>query len=751
MIYIFSEKLLSLKTKLNYILIDSFECSESTLELRSPKLIDDLHLITVKSMNNVLKNSFDNNVDNLHKLDKKYQQKSYSVDEINVKKIKNKTIKKKRVTSPVITTKSLLIDNQEDLLNQTSLNVPELRVRKLNNKNKKKNKGKINNLNIVNNEISDTNINKGQTLSNDSIGKTVIIPHSITVHDLSYVLKIPEAEIITYLFLNKSIAATVNHFLDIHIIKEVAEHYNFTVVSDKENIKTTNESNRKVTSSDGHIRSPIITILGHVDHGKTTLLDTILETNLVHNEFGGITQSMSAYEMSWTYQSHNYDLIFLDTPGHESFKAIRLRGAKITDIALLIISVDDGLKPQTVEAINYIKQFNIACIVVITKVDKSDQNIEFILNDLSTHGIVTEEWGGSIPLVQVSAIYNRNIDTLLSKICMLSSVKNFTANIDQLAVGTIIDSYLDKKQGPVASILVRDGILKVGNVIASGNIYGKVKRVISLSSEPVSVASPSSIVQVLGFSIVPMAGLDFKVFYNEKQAKEFCLNAPDISNNTSFSKTLSSRIVQNYGQNLQNIKLIIKADTQGSLEAIIDLLSTISQQKVQLSIISASFTTVSNSDFDLASTTGASIIAFNVDLTSDINNSIKKYNIIFKNFNVIYDLFEFVKTSMLNLVEPEYDRVFIGRAIVKTIFNINKGCVAGCYVSEGKLIKSSYLCVYRKQQLIYEGLLNSLKRLKNDVNEVSLGNECGVMCDYDLWKEDDSISAYQLIPKQKIL
>nr|ARW68304.1 translation initiation factor 2 [Chondria sp. (in: red algae)] len=747
MTYFFSEKLLSVKIKLSYILIHSFECNESTLELELPKLIYELNTSSSNSTKKMLNNAFVNKRDDLYKTDKKYQQNSYSIDNSDIKKTKNRAIKKKRVTSPTMITKNFLSDNQEDLLNQTSLSLSELKIRK----NKRKNKGKIDDTNTINNVITNNDKPEMESLVTDNADKKVIISNSLTINELSSILSIPDAEIITYLFLNKSIGATINHVLDIDIAKEVAEHYKFTVINSQENNKIYTNSDRYVISSVGSTRSPIITILGHVDHGKTTLLDAILKTNLVHNESGGITQQMSAYETSWSYQSNNYDLIFLDTPGHESFKKMRLRGAKITDIALLIISIHDGLKPQTIEAIKYIKEFDITCIIVITKVDKSNQNIESILNNLSIYGLVPEEWGGDIPVVQVSAISNKNIDVLLSKICMLCSIKNFTANTDQLAIGMIIDSYIDKKQGPVANILVQDGILKVGNVIASGNIYGKVKRIISLSSKSISLARPSSIVKVLGFSVVPVAGLDFKVFENDKYAKQFCSNYASKAPNTTALKNLNSRIAQNYSDNLKYIKLIIKADTQGSLEAIIELLSTIPQLKVQLSIIAASFTTVSNFDLNLAATTGAFIVAFNVNISSSISNSIKKYNINFKNFNIIYDLFNYVQTSMLDLVEPEYDRVLIGHAIVRTVFNINKGCVAGCYVSEGKLTKSCYLCVYCKDQLVYEGVLNSLKRLKNDVNEVLLNNECGIMCDYNLWKENDSIDAYNLIPQQKIL
>lgn len=744
MIYLLSQKFSTYQIKLNYTLISAFECNDSIINLTSPKLIDSLHFLTTKLNHDNLGDNFNDNQNNLRKSDKKYQPVSYSKDNVDVKKIKNKNIKKKRVSTTSSYTKSLFDHNQEEVFNHTSSNISELKIRKLSNKSKSK--SKINDTNIVSRDIRLTNTVRNNLPNN--IEKKVLISDSLTVNDLSNELAIPQAEIITYLFLKKSIAVTVNHLLDSNLAKEVAEHYHFNVISDKDEMKVQPRSRISKDLLDGFSRSPIVIILGHVDHGKTTLLDSILETNLVHNEFGGITQALSAYETNWIHESKRYQLIFLDTPGHQSFKAMRLRGASIADIVLLIISVEDGIKPQTVEAINYIKAFNLSCIVVITKVDISDKKIDFILNDLSNYGLLTQTWGGITPVIQVSAVNNRNINTLLSAICKLSCEKNLTANIHQRAVGTILDAYLDKKQGPVANILVQDGTLKVGDVIASANLFGRVKKIMDLSFKSISIAYPSSILQVLAFSSIPIAGLEFKVFSNEKEAKKSCL---DYSNNVKLNKILNSRIGQTYSSNIKNINLVLKADTQGSLEAIIDLFSTISQSKVQLSIISASCTVVSNSDFELAVTTGASIVAFNINLNSNINNNIKKYNVNFKTFKVIYDLLEFVKTSMLDLLEPEYDRVLVGRAVVRTIFNMNKGCVAGCYVNEGKLLKSSYLCVYRKDHLVYEGLVNSLKRLKDDVNEVLMGNECGVMCFYDLWQENDSIVAYNLVSKPKLL
>nr|YP_010170968.1 translation initiation factor 2 [Chondria tumulosa]QSD57109.1 translation initiation factor 2 [Chondria tumulosa] len=755
MVLFFKRQFVILTIDVVSLSIYSFECSENFLQLNLPKLINELTSINFHSMNNINKTlniPIASQIDDSYKLDKKYQGDNYSLDIIDSKKTKSKTFKKKRNHSITINNRDIFTDNHDEFFNQSEFDVSSSETRRLISKSRKKDKTKLDDSNFDNNYINMSGTLRSQNLNSNEENKTVIITNPLTLHEFSSLLNIPEAEIITYLFLNKNIAATVNQLLDNNIMEAIASNYHFTIInSDTNNLSDIN-SHEYVSSSDSIDRSPVITILGHVDHGKTSLLGSILKTNLVTDEFGNITQFISAYEMSWIYNSKTYNLIFLDTPGHESFKAMRLRAAKVTDIVLLVVSVDDGLQPQTVEAIKYIKEINLNCIVVVTKVDNSDQNIDLILQDLAYHDLVPKQWGGEVFVVQVSALNNRNIDILLSKICMLCDVNKFTTNPNQLAEGIIINSFLDKKQGPVASLVIQNGSLKLGDIIASVNVYAKVKSIVNLSSQKVKIAKPLSIVQVLGFSVVPQVGSVFKVFNTDKQAKQFCLTYSNQNNDIDKLKTLNNRISYNFSNsNLKQIQLIIRTDTQGSLEAILDLLSVIPQNKVRLNIISANFYTISNSDLELAIATKSLIITFNINLTTNILNIVKKNNIVFRSFNVIYDLFDYIKKSMLDLIEIEYEKVFIGSAIVRTVFNINKGSVAGCYVSEGKLIKMCYICVYRENQLVYEGILNSLKRLKNDVNEVSVNTECGLMCDYNLWEENDLINAYNLIPKDKTL
>nr|ARW60205.1 translation initiation factor 2 [Laurencieae sp.] len=746
-----------LKSDFKYISLYSFEYSDRILELSSPKLISSLDLIPVDStlvpeFTKVISNSSGTNVNIPYNFDKRYKDNNYSQDNVDNKKSKSKQIKKKRNTSSSIGSEDIFVDVNDDLFNKDSLDISLLKSRKLNSKTKKKSKVKIENLNSNANSLDISyGVKPTKDLNSDQSKNTVVINNSLTVQQLSSKLNIPEAEIITYLFLNKGISVTINQVLGITTAKEVALQYNFTLLDLDDNINDYFLSSKTLNLDTSISRPPIITILGHVDHGKTTLLDSILKTNLVLKESGGITQAISGYEMQWDHNSKTYKLIFLDTPGHQSFKEMRFRGARITDIVLLVIAFNDGFKPQTVEAVNYIKEMNLNCIVVITKTDNSDQNVDFILNDLAENGLIYDKWGGNVPVVQVSALTGRNIDTLLSEVCIMSNAKNFVANPDQLACGTIFESYLDKKQGPIAYIVIQNGTLKIGDIIASSGIYGRVKNIINSSLHKLRVATPSSVVQVLGFPTLPQAGSLFQVFKSDKEAKQFCLDYSYQANNFSVLKTHNKSMAQDINTNIKDTKLIIKTDTQGSLEAIVDLLSSIPQSKVRINIVLAGFGVVSSTDVELAIVTRSLIIAFNIDTSSSINNLIKKYNLTFKAFKIIYDLCEYVKSVMLDLIDLDYDKVFIGRACVRTVFNMSKGSVAGCYVNEGRLTKMSHICVYREDEIVYEGLLYSLKRIKSDVSEVLVGHECGVMCNYTLWQKDDIIDAYDLIPKQKTL
>lgn len=669
-----------------------------------------------------------------NKFEKKYKNNSNSDDILELKKNKSKLTKKIR-KNPVLDTADLFIDDSGNFFDK---NISSYKPSKYKKKDKSKNF----------NSLSSTNSGD----KNISINREVLLSAPLSIQSLSVKLNIPEAEIITYLFL-KGMSVTINDVIDIPIAQEIALNYNFKILQKedrdsklKETVGNLNDSRLQTK------RSPIVTIFGHVDHGKTTLLDSIMKTNLSKKEYGGITQSINGYEVEWLYESENYKLVFLDTPGHEAFESMRFRGAKVADIALLVVAADDGLKPQTIESIKYILSMKLAYIVVINKIDKADIDIMKIKKELASYDMIAEEWGGEAVIVEVSALNGQNIDLLLSSICLIAELNNFTTDIDKPAQGTILEAYLDKKKGIVANVLIQHGILKVGDFIVAGKIYGKVKNLLNISCKKVDRVYPSSIVQVLAFSTPPQSGIIFSAVNGEKEAKHLtnCYREKDVKQ-LNLLKSLNKKIFFDNNSNVKQLNLILKTDTQGTLEAIVNSLMKISQEKVQINLIQASVGNLSSTDIELALAADARIVGFGIESSSYINGLIKQYKLDFVAFNIIYDLLDYLNNCMLDLVDPEYENIFFGKAVVQTVFSINKRSVAGCLVKEGKLQKMSYIYVYNNNVISYKGILTSLKRLKDDVDEVLAGNECGLMCEYDNWKVGDIIKAYQLKPKEKTL
>lgn len=719
--------------------------SDKVLHLKQPKLLGlyESNNSTSKKLLDTLNNSIvdissnQTNTNLSSKFDKKHKNDSHSEKILDTKKNRSKVSKKNRKTVNVeqddlfITKNSTFNSDAESVLKSHKIN-----------KYKKKDKYKSDIIDHVY-TLSDLNHENNE----------IVLTSPLSIEELSSKLDIPEAEIITYLFL-KGISVTINDVLDVSIAKEVAKSYKFNVV-DQELIEEISSGisydNRSIKEQIK--RSPIITIFGHVDHGKTTLLGAILNKNLVKQESGGITQSINAYQIEWPYNSSPYKLVFLDTPGHEAFTAMRLRGAKITDIALLVVAADDGLKPQSIETINYILKMKLSYIIVINKIDKSNINLLKIKEELSEYNMVCEEWGGDAKIIEISALTGKNLDLLLSNICLVSDNQGFTANPNKLAEGTILEGYLDKKQGVIANVIVQNGTLKVGDPIIAANTYGKIKSLIDYKGLNVKEAKPSSIIQVLGFSVVPQSGVFFKTVNNDKEAKKSINSSSNELKKTLNEniKLLNTRITTDNKNNLKQLNIIIKTNTQGSLEAIVESLLKIPQGKVQINIVSADSGNVSNTNIELALATSALIIGFNINTSSHVNTLIKQNNLKLNIFNIIYDLIDYIKNYMLDLIDPEYQHIFIGRAIVQTVFYINKKTVVGCLVNEGKMKKLSHINVYREGSIVYEGVLTSLKRIKDNVDEVLSDNECGILCDYDLWQKMDVIEAYDLNPQQKCL
>lgn len=719
--------------------------SNEILYLKFPKLIGNCLKVSPNVSNLPIQADSFTNVSNVNdfkkygtnqpnKFEKKYKNNPNSDDILELKKNKGKSTKKVR-KNPILDTADLLIDEAGNFFDK---NIGAYKPSKY----KKKDKSKIFNVPPSTNS-SDKNI---------SSNREVLLSTPLSIQGLSIKLNIPEAEIITYLFL-KGMSVTINDIIDVTIAKEIALNYNFKIVPDEDRDVKSGEIVDNLTDSCLKTkRSPIVTIFGHVDHGKTTLLDSIMRTNLSKKEYGGITQSINGYEVEWLHESQNYKLVFLDTPGHEAFESMRFRGAKVTDIALLVVAADDGLKPQTVESIKYILSMELAYIVVINKIDKVYIDIVKIKKELASYNMIAEEWGGDAVIVEVSALSGQNIDLLLSNICLIAQLNNFTANIDKPAQGTILEAYLDKKKGIVANALIQNGVLKLGDFIVAGKIYGKVKNLLSNSCKKVSRAYPSSIVQILAFSTLPQSGIIFSAVDNEKEARNLTNGYLEKNmKQLNLLKSLNKKMFFDSHTNVKQLNLILKADTQGALEAVINSLIKISQEKVQINLIQASVGNLSSADIELALAADARIVGFGIESSSHINILIKQYKLDFAAFNIIYDLLDYLNICMLDLVDPEYENIFLGKAVVQTVFSINKRSVAGCLVKEGKLKKMSYIYVYNNNIISYKGVLTSLKRLKDDVDEVLTGNECGLMCEYDNWKLGDIIKAYDLKPKEKTL
>jgi translation initiation factor IF-2 len=593
---------------------------------------------------------------------------------------------------------------------------------------------------------------KDLELSNMSKPTQVSLTQPLTVQELADLFSISKTEIIKSLFL-KGISITVNQLIDTVTAQKLGQEFGIEVLlssqeytSEKKSLDLTNSISESLSS-----RPPVITVMGHVDHGKTTLLDKIRKTQTAQKEAGGITQRIGAYEVLIQHKNEERKLIFLDTPGHAAFSGMRSRGVSITDVAVLVVAADDGVKQQTIEAIKQIQASNVPIIVAINKVDKEDANVESIKEELSKYNLISEEWGGETLMVPISAMQGTNIDTLLEMILLLSDVMNLQADSSALPEGMVIESNLDRAKGAVASVLVQNGTLRVGNILQVGGNLAKVRGMINSMGESIKEAGPSSPVLIWGLSKVPSVGDTFTAFKDEKDAKLFITNNPGPSRTSinSFPQ-ISENYAVSDSENKSRINVIIKTDTQGSAEAIATSLNKINDSKVQIRILYSCAGEVTETDVEFASTSSAVLLAFNTTAASGAIKSAKALSVIIKEFNVIYDLFDFIESLIDSLVGPQYEEKFIGMASVKTVFPLAKSFVAGSFVLEGKITKASFIHVIRGNEIVYKGLIDSLKRIKENVLEVLQDSECGIfVSEFDSWKSGDIIKAFELVPKKK--
>ena len=589
----------------------------------------------------------------------------------------------------------------------------------------------------------------------------IIVPEdNLTVQELADKLSLESSEIIKSLFF-KGITATVTQSLDLATIETVAEEFGVPVLQD--DIQEAAQKTVDMIESDDVDnlikRPPVITVMGHVDHGKTSLLDSIRESRVASGEAGGITQHIGAYQVEFEHESKKKKLTFLDTPGHEAFTAMRARGTKVTDVAVLVVAADDGCRPQTIEAISHARAAKVPIVVAINKIDKEGASPERVKQELSEKDLIAEDWGGDIVMVPVSAIKKQNIDKLLEMILLVSEVEDLQANPDRAAKGTVIEAHLDKAKGPVATLLVQNGTLKSGDVLAAGSVLGKIRAMVDEHGNRIKEAGPSFPVEALGFSEVPTAGDEFEVYPDEKTARAIVGDRATDARATKLAQQMASRRVSlsslssqaNDGE-LKELNLILKADVQGSVEAILGSLEQLPKDEVQVRVLLSAPGEITETDIDLAAASGSVIIGFNTSLASGAKRAADANDVDIREYEVIYKLLEDIQLAMEGLLEPDLVEESLGKAEVRATFAVGKGAIAGCYIQTGKLQRNCSLRVIRSDKVIFEGNLDSLKRSKDDVKEVNTGFECGVGCDkFSSWIEGDIIEAFKFVTKKRTL
>ena len=576
--------------------------------------------------------------------------------------------------------------------------------------------------------------------------KIIAIPEFLTVKELAEKMKVNPTEIIKKL-IAKGIMVTVNQQIDFENAAKIAEEYGFLV--DKEEVKDELEMLLEETPDDEkdlQPRPPIVTVMGHVDHGKTSLLDAIRNTNVTMKEMGGITQHIGASVV----EINDKKIVFLDTPGHEAFTAMRARGASITDIVVLVVAADDGVMPQTVEAINHVKAANVPMIVAINKIDLPTANPDRVKTELSELGLVPEEWGGNTICVPVSAKKNIGIDNLLEMILLVAEMEDLKANPNKPARGTIIEAKLEKGKGPVATVIVQNGTLQIGDAILAGTVYGKVRAMLDDKGRRIKKAGPSMPVEVLGFSEVPEAGDKLIVVEDEKKARELAERRKELQKEMELKRKQKVSLEDLFSQiqegSVKELNIIIKADVQGSVEALKKSIEDLSNEEVRIKVIHGAVGAITETDVMLASASNAIIIGFNVRPETNAKNLAEKEKVDIKLYRIIYEAIEDIKAAMKGLLEPKYKEVELGRAEVRAVFRVpGVGNVAGCYVLSGKILRNADIRVVRDGIVVYEGKIASLKRFKDDVREVQQGFECGIGIDrFNDIKEGDIIEAYQM-------
>jgi len=583
--------------------------------------------------------------------------------------------------------------------------------------------------------------------------REVAVPETITVGELAHRMSVKAAEVIKAL-MKLGTMATINQVLDqetaIIVVEEMGHKAKAAKLDDPEAYLSETEAH---AAAEIKPRPPVVTVMGHVDHGKTSLLDYIRRTKVAAGEAGGITQHIGAYHV----ETPRGVVTFLDTPGHEAFTAMRARGAKATDIVILVVAADDGVMPQTIEAINHAKAAEVPLVVAMNKIDKHEANPEKVKQELLTHGVVPEEYGGDSPVVPVSAKTGEGVDSLLEQVLLQAEVLELTAPSEAPAKGVVIEARLDKGRGPVATLLVQSGTLRRGDIVLTGAVYGRVRAMLDENGKPVQEAGPSIPVEVQGLSEVPTAGEEMMVIADERKAREIANFRQGKFRDVKFAKQNAAKLENMFGQMAEGEKkvltLVIKADVQGSQEALVHALTRLATEEVKVTVVHAGVGAITESDVNLAMAARAVIIGFNARADATARKLIESAGIQVRYYNIIYDAVEEVKAALSGMLAPERKEQVIGLVEVRQVFRISKiGTVAGCYVQEGLVKRSAQVRVLRDNVVIHTGDIDSLKRFKDDVREVKAGFECGMsLKNFSDVKEKDQFEVFEVLEVARTL
>ena len=621
-----------------------------------------------------------------------------------------------------------------------------------NNRNTRNNNNNNNRFNNNNNRNNNNNKNHQPAPKKqepvEPVIKTIKLPEVLTVGELASKIKVPVAQLIKKMFMAGKMY-NVNSDLPFDEAADIALEYNF-IAEEEEKVDVIEELLREEEEDEADMtsRPPVVCVMGHVDHGKTSLLDAIRETHVTDKESGGITQKIGAYMVDVDGQK----ITFLDTPGHEAFTAMRMRGAQATDIAILVVAADDGVMPQTIEAINHAKAADVEIIVAVNKIDKPNANVEKVKQELTEYGLIAEDWGGSTIFVPVSAHTKEGIDELLEMILLTAEVHELKANPDRNARGIVIEAELDRGRGPVATILVQKGTLHVGDNVAAGASYGKIRAMIDDKGRRVKEAGPSTPVEILGLNDVPNAGEIIMAMDSDKEARNVAETfisegKKKLLDDTKHKVSLDALFEQIQAGNVKELGLIIKADVQGSVEAVKQSLVKLSNDEVVVKVIHGGVGNINESDVVLASASNAIIIGFNVKPDNQARIVAEREKVDMRLYTVIYNAIEDVEAALKGMLEPIYEEKVIGHVEIRQIFKASGiGNIAGCLVTEGRVTRDSKVRLTRDKEQIYEGPLASLKHFKDEVKEVKAGTECGIVLEnFNDIQEGDKLEAYIMV------